>query len=415
MKVERSCAESEQQETTGPLKKVYSSKRIVEKAFNVLDDLRREGQLCDVTIKVKDQEFLAHRVVLAATSPYFLAMFTGELSESKQDSVTIKEVEPSAIEQLISFVYTGKIEVGEENVQSLLPPANLLQLIEVRDICCDFLKDQLHPTNCLGIKAFADIHSCPDLLSEAQSFAQKHFSKVMESEEFYALTHQSVIELISSTELGILSEEDVFEAVISWTKQSQERAEYLPELLHHVRFLFLRREYLINRVCEEELIQSNPACKDFLIEALKYHLMPGSTTACAPRKRIGTPQSLLTVGGQAPKAIRSVEIYDVTNNTCHNGPELLSRRCRCGVTVLDNSVYAVGGFDGTSRIRSVERLDLETERWMQVEPMLSRRSTLGVAVLKGELYAVGGFDGNNGLDTVEKYNPGMRDDAIIVM
>ena len=282
----------------------------------------------------------------------------GELSESRQDIVTLKEVEPSAIDQLIKFVYTGTIEVGEENVQSLLPPANLLQLNEVRDACCDFLKDQLHPTNCLGIKAFADIHSCHDLLSEAQSFAQKHFSKVMESEEFYGLSHTNVIELISSTELGILSEEDVFEAVISWTKHNtEERAEYLPELLHHVRFLFLRREYLVSRVCEEELIQSNPQCKDFLIEALKYHLMPHhdrsslAGSSCPPRKRIGTPQSILTVGGQAPKAIRDVEIFDVSSHSCYSGPNLTSRRCRCGVTVLYNSIYAVGGFDGTSRVR----------------------------------------------------------------
>ena len=285
-------------------------------------------------------------------------MFQGELSESKQETVTLKEVDSSAVEQLIKFVYTSNIEVGEENVQSLLPAANLLQLSEVKEACSDFLKEQLHPSNCLGIKEFADVHSCLDLLSEAQSYAQKHFSKVMESEEFYALTHTAVIELISSTELGILSEEDVFEAVIGWTKYNREaRAIHLPELLRHVRFFFLQKEYIVRRVCDEELIQSNPLCKDFLIDALKYHLMPTSEKAnvavvqCPPRKRIGSPQSIITVGGQAPKAIRSVEIYDVSTHSCFSGPELTSRRCRCGITVLNNSIYAVGGFDGTSRVR----------------------------------------------------------------
>lgn len=42
-----------------------------------------------------------------------------------------------------------------------------------------------------------------------------------------------------------------------------------------------------------------------------------------------------------------------------------------------------------------------------MQPMLSRRSTLGVAILNDCLYAVGGFDGNSGLDSVEKYNPGI--------
>ena len=37
-------------------------------------------------------------------------------------------------------------------MQSLLPAANLLQLGDVRDACCEFLQSQLHPTNCLGIR-----------------------------------------------------------------------------------------------------------------------------------------------------------------------------------------------------------------------------------------------------------------------
>ena len=78
MKVERSCAESEQQETSGPVKKVYTSKKIVEKAFHVFEDLRKNGQLCDVIIRVGEHDYAAHRVVLAATSPYFQAMFTSE-------------------------------------------------------------------------------------------------------------------------------------------------------------------------------------------------------------------------------------------------------------------------------------------------------------------------------------------------
>ena len=286
------------------------------------------------------------------------SLLTREIEDFKK-KLSNHKVDPVAVVQLILFMYTGTIEVREKNVQNLLPAANLLQLTEVRDACCDFLKDQLHPTNCLRIKEFADVHSCMELLSEAQSYAQKHFSKVMESEEFYSLSHNAVIELISNTELGILSEEDVFEAVIGWTKYNRdERSCHLPELLDHVRFLYLSKDYLVRRVCEEELLQTNPECKDFLINALNYHLIPpGERSAlaaaiqCPPRKRIGIPQSVLIVGGQAPKAIKSVEIYDVQNHTCRPCPELQSRRCRCGVTVLDGSVYAVGGFDGTSRVR----------------------------------------------------------------
>ena len=50
-------------------------------ALNLLKGLNRQRQertLCDVIICVEDQEFSCHRNVLAACSPYFLAMFSGK-------------------------------------------------------------------------------------------------------------------------------------------------------------------------------------------------------------------------------------------------------------------------------------------------------------------------------------------------
>jgi len=58
-------------------KLVYTSKKITDAAFTVLEELREQRQLCDVTIRVGDHDFAGHRVVLAATSPYFRGMFTG--------------------------------------------------------------------------------------------------------------------------------------------------------------------------------------------------------------------------------------------------------------------------------------------------------------------------------------------------
>ena len=62
-----------------PNRQAYSSNKTNEAAFAVLDELRQQNQLCDVIIRVGDQDFVAHRVVLAATCPYFKGMFTGEI------------------------------------------------------------------------------------------------------------------------------------------------------------------------------------------------------------------------------------------------------------------------------------------------------------------------------------------------
>ncbi|XP_061686424.1 kelch-like protein 2 isoform X2 [Syngnathoides biaculeatus] len=385
--------------------------RHMRKAFKVMNELRSQSSLCDVTIVAEDVEIAAHRVVLAAGSPYFHAMFTGEMAESRAKRVRIKEMDGWTLGLLVDYIYTAEIQVTEENVQALLPAAGLLQLNEVKKACCDFLSSQLHPSNCLGIRAFADLHACSQLLTQANCYAEQHFTEVVGSEEFLNLGMEQVSSLIASDKLAIPTEEKVFESVIAWVNHDKDvRQEHLAHLMEHVRLPLLTREYLVQRVEEESLIKNSSACKDYLIEAMKYHLLPADQRALmkTARTRMRTPaccpKVMVVVGGQAPKAIRSVECYDFEEQRWYQVAELPTRRCRAGVVYVGTCVYAVGGFNGSLRVRTVDCYDPTMDRWTSVSSMQDRRSTLGAAVLNGLLYAVGGFDGSTGLSTVEAYN-----------
>ena len=48
--------------------------------LRTLNELRRQGLLCDATLMVEDKPFPVHRCILAACSDYFCAMFTSEVS-----------------------------------------------------------------------------------------------------------------------------------------------------------------------------------------------------------------------------------------------------------------------------------------------------------------------------------------------
>lgn len=76
----------------------------------------RELLLCDVTLIADNVEIPAHKMVLAACSPYFYAMFTS-FEESKQDKITLKEIDSQALTLLVEYVYTSEVQVTEENVQ----------------------------------------------------------------------------------------------------------------------------------------------------------------------------------------------------------------------------------------------------------------------------------------------------------
>ncbi|KAM7042289.1 kelch-like protein 3 isoform 2-T2 [Acridotheres tristis] len=409
--IKQSSRSSEAAEDEKDQRTVTVNPSHMRKAFKVMNELRSKRLLCDVVIVAETVEMEAHRVVLAACSPYFCAMFTGDMSESKAKKIEIKDVDGQTLRKLIDYIYTAEIEVTEENVQVLLPAASLLQLMDVRKNCCDFLQSQLHPTNCLGIRAFADVHACTELLQQANAYAEQHFPEVMLGEEFLSLSLDQVCSLISSDKLTVSSEEKVFEAVISWINYEKEsRLEHMAKLMEHVRLPLLPRDYLVQTVEEEALIKNNNTCKDFLIEAMKYHLLPLDqrqlikNPRTKPRTPVSLPKVMIVVGGQAPKAIRSVECYDFEEERWDQVAELPSRRCRAGVVFMAGSVYAVGGFNGSLRVRTVDVYDGAKDQWTSIASMQERRSTLGAAVLNDLLYAVGGFDGSTGLASVEAYS-----------
>ena len=178
-------------------------------AFTTMNNLRNHQELCDIVLCVGNMEIHAHRLVLASCSPYFYAMFTNNLAESKQSVVTLKGMDPKCVETLIDFAYTADITVNESNVQSLLPVASLLQIACVQKACCTYLESQLDPTNCLGILSFAELHGCDVLASKSRHYYSRYFSNVCRAEEFLSITEERLCSLIDGDGLCVKNEDEV--------------------------------------------------------------------------------------------------------------------------------------------------------------------------------------------------------------
>ncbi len=69
----------------------------VDKLATNLAELRLQDTLCDVTIHIGGRTFRAHRAILAASSSYFMGMFTRGMAKSNFNfKVTQKLVTNSA-------------------------------------------------------------------------------------------------------------------------------------------------------------------------------------------------------------------------------------------------------------------------------------------------------------------------------
>ncbi len=64
-----------------------------------------------------------------------------------------------------------------------------------------------------------------------------------------------------------------------------------------------------------------------------------------PRQPVGSPKIMLVVGGQSPKAIRSVECFDFAEGQWTLVQEMPIRRCRAGLAVMGNEVRPYFSFE----------------------------------------------------------------------
>ena len=78
--------------------------------------LRQDHELCDIVLRVGDSKIHAHKVVLASISPYFKAMFTGNLSEKETSEVEFQCVDEAAL-QVRFFLYTHRFPCRRIDLQ----------------------------------------------------------------------------------------------------------------------------------------------------------------------------------------------------------------------------------------------------------------------------------------------------------
>lgn len=374
-------------------------------SFEVMNTLRHSKKLCDVTLIAGDESFLAHKLVLAAASPYFKAMFTCGMKECGMAEIPLQGLTPCTLSTLIEFAYTSEIHINEMNVCYLLPAATMLQMAHVVESCCTFLEHQLDPSNCIGIADFANEHGCTDLYQKARDYICKNFGEVVQSEEFLLLSPCQLVQLINRDELNVRCESEVYNAVIQWVRRDQERRRpKMEQLLCAVRCHFLTPGFLKQQLKYCDILKQTPQCKDYLeriFADLTLH-----KPCQVKRRNPPAPPVIYTVGGYLRHSLSNSEVYNPESHEWYKISDLPMPRSGLAAVAVHGCIYAVGGRnncpDGNTDSNTVECYEPFQNIWRVLTPLSVPRNRVGVGQIDGMIYAVGGSHGSVHHNSVEK-------------
>ena len=337
---------------------------------------RKQGHLCDITLITKDdQELKAHRNILSAASPFFCKLLQSDMKENREGIVRLEEISGSVMEDVLEFIYTGTVEVTEENAEELVVATNYLLVPNLKTISGRFIQQQICELNCISTFYFAEKYDCEELLNDSKSFIHANFASVADMTEFLSLEAKEVERWISSDEIVVETEADVFQIAQKWVEHNKsERKAAFGELLRHVRLVFVSRDYLLN-VATNELVRDNAGCFTLVSDAIRQTTFSSDDDLPqSPRKGLDTRAIVACEGEYAFCYLPQKDEWKRLP-TCNRS----TKKRRVNIP----STHMIRFRDQLFMFRSLDR----TERY---DPVFNGWSSFPFGIIKDEVTVIGG-------------------------
>ena len=351
---------------------------------------RKQDYLCDITLVTNDdREFKAHRNVLSAASPFFCKLLQSDMKENREGIIRLEEISGTIMEDVLEFIYTGTVEVTQENAEELIAAGNYLIIPSLKTISGRVLERKMSYANCISTFYLAEKYECDELITNSRLFIHKNIVAVAKLDEFLLLQAKEIERWISSDEITVNEEADVFKIILDWVNhRKSERKTVFEELFGHVRLGFLSRDCLED-VVTNELVRENSACVKLVMDA-------------AMKMATFLDEDHLLQSPRKGQEIRVIVARGGKYTFCYIPEEDLWKRLPDGLKDKNaNSNQMIKFRDQLfifGRNEDTERYDPAFNVWSELNLY---RDSAKLVVLKGEIYAVKVESRNT---IMEKYN-----------
>ncbi|KFM74044.1 Protein roadkill, partial [Stegodyphus mimosarum] len=156
----------------------------VESLLNLSSDMKaifKKGNLSDIVLVCENLEIPAHKLILFARSPVFTRMFT----EGTENRILISDVNQSAAEQLVLFMYTGRInELSYSTASDLYAAADKYAILELKAICRQAIISLLTISTATEALILADTHNDSEMKMRITSYIFSNIKEIKETEKW---------------------------------------------------------------------------------------------------------------------------------------------------------------------------------------------------------------------------------------
>lgn len=143
-------------------------------------------------------------------------------------------VDGHLLNEMVSFFYTGRLEVNDTNVREYLNVALKYELKLLQQKCVEFRCGQISIGNCIDWLTFANENHLQKLCENAFHVVCKEFENIS-SPEMCKMDFENFEEVIKS-DRNTASEEVIFDRLVQWIAfDEMDRSKHASDLLQSIR------------------------------------------------------------------------------------------------------------------------------------------------------------------------------------
>ena len=128
-------------------------------ALNMMNDLREESTLCDVTFTVGEVLFPAHQIVVCGSSRWLRSLLVG----GEENVINMDMFEPETFQQVLGYMYGQSVTISLSSSEDFLKISKRLELEELENKIWDFLLSIVDDENCSRMHELADRYDNPHM------------------------------------------------------------------------------------------------------------------------------------------------------------------------------------------------------------------------------------------------------------
>eukprot|EP00890_Picochlorum_soloecismus_P004562 jgi/Picsp_1/5106/NSC_02469-R1_kelch-like protein 8 len=383
--------------------------------------LWEDQSLCDVELRTNNKKTIsAHKVVLAAHSPFFRAIFAGAsqcMLENKNSTVEMPpDVDDATLLALLKALYIGaggekesqRLLLDQVDVPKLLSAAYYLSIPVIVEMCCDYLMEMIELDTVVQILLLAEMHDCLSFYERAWEYLERNFGDLLRSKAANSIADLSfshIKALMGSRSIQIYREADFICASMIWCLGSEDRMQKVGTLLRGTSRWYCHDDIecaaslvpqellgdmnvqnlmkVINEALgKDDYFVSGEPRQDVSHEACKQSMM----------NDYSANGFLLVAGGLCDgwQGLKSVEIYDSSRDVWSTGPSLPHECLFADACALSSGDVYVAGHSTSVNLPSFFQYIVENASWEVMPGVPTQRVNAASTLLDDNMFVLGG-------------------------